>query len=448
MVDKSLPFARESELDANSTRYEIGLAAPCDEELVRYWYSWSAIALASGIFILTIFLSLIMASPKVRRQSFNLYLLYLMIPDFSFSLLCGITCLMNAIHGSYWSHWMCNFQQWYCVWGIGSNCWINAIITWELHKLLKCCQQTKRYTIPPPQRVTCQALTVYLCCAFLGTWGLFEREHFPYHALQSSGLACIPVETDQASSLFFWLVFFPIYSGIPVVYVIYVTVDIWRRRLLPPAGKRRLLALYFGRIVVVFLVMWGPFFLLNFVFALWMPTWVMFFGGIFSHLQGPASAGVSLLKPDIYVAVQDLLHCKCCCFHSPALCDKDQEEVREEFQDVGRSARHVSLSVPPDETSVSTTISCWDRWSEVLQRLTARLCGTSTTRSSDEEFAFSSSMTHISDAMDSGVWPEDDGSYPSEVTHDQQQQDGAVENAPAATTISNTSDQGTMVSRS
>ena len=182
MVDKSLPFARESELDANSTRYEIGLAAPCDEELVRYWYSWSAIALASGIFILTIFLSLIMASPKVRRQSFNLYLLYLMIPDFSFSLLCGITCLMNAIHGSYWSHGMCNFQQWYCVWGIGSNCWINAIITWELHKLLKCCQQTKRYTIPPPQRVTCQALSVYLCCAFLGTWGLFEREHFPYHA--------------------------------------------------------------------------------------------------------------------------------------------------------------------------------------------------------------------------------------------------------------------------
>ena len=256
------------------------------------------------------------------------------------------------------------------------------------------------------------------------------------------------METDQASSLFFWLVFFPIYSGIHVVYVIYVTVDIWRRRLLPPAGKRRLLALYFGRIVVVFLVMWGPFFLLNFVFALWMPTWVMFFGGIFSHLQGPASAGVSLLKPDIYVAVQDFLHCKCGCFHSPALCDKDQEEVREEFQDVGRSARHVSLSVPPDETSVSTTISCWDRWSEVLQRLTARLCGTSTTRSSDEEFAFSSSMTHISDAMDSGVWPEDDGSYPSEVTHDQQQQDGAIENAPAATTISNTSDQGTMVSRS
>ena len=153
---------------------------------------------------------------------------------------------------------------------------------------------------------------MYLYCAFLGSWGLYPGQKFPYHAEQVNGLACLPVEADAQSSVFFWLVMLPLFNGIPTVYVGWVTFDIWRRKLLPPSGKRRLLAIYFGRIVLVFLLMWVPFFLLSFVLLSWMPTVVLFIGGTLSHLQGPASAAVSLLKPDIWLAVKRFFKCQCC----------------------------------------------------------------------------------------------------------------------------------------
>lgn len=74
-----------------------------------------------------------------------------------------------------------------------------------------------------------------------------------------------------------------------------------------------MLVTYFGRIVFVFLVMWGPYFLLNYVLATWLPTWIIFAGGTFSHFQGPASAAVCLLKPDVYFAVKRFIKCQSCC---------------------------------------------------------------------------------------------------------------------------------------
>lgn len=309
--NKGTPPLRESDLTSSSTRYDVNLAAPPDAELRGYWSALAAVALVAGIFTLFIFVAVV-SSRKARRQSFNMYLIYLMIPDFTFSLLCGITCLLNAVNGSYWSHWMCNFQQWYCVWGIGSNCWLNAVITFQLHSLLKCSHQRKRFWAPSRKTVTIQALAVYVYCTFLGTWGLISEKNFPFHAIQIRGLACIPVEADHRSTLFFWLVFMPVFSIIPIGYVLYVCWDVRRRKLLPPSGKRRLLTMYFGRIILVFLLMWGPYFLLNYILATWLPTWVIFAGGLFSHFQGPASACASLLKPDILIAVKCLAKCQCC----------------------------------------------------------------------------------------------------------------------------------------
>ena len=140
--DKGIPRLREWELTEDSTRYEINIAAPSDETLVVHWSIWTGVALFAGIFVLVVFIALII-NPRIRRQPFNCYLLYLMIPDFVFSLSCGVTCLLNTVKGSYWSHTMCNWQQFYVVWGVGSNCWINAIISYQIHNLLKCSQASK-----------------------------------------------------------------------------------------------------------------------------------------------------------------------------------------------------------------------------------------------------------------------------------------------------------------
>jgi hypothetical protein len=96
----------------------------------------------------------------------------------------------------------------------------------------------------------------------------------PHQARLSAGLACLPHEYDTASTIFQWVVFAPLFFLIPTAYSLYVAADVMRRRLLPPQGKKRNLAIYFFRLVVVFLVMWIPSILLLFVAGGHLPAWV------------------------------------------------------------------------------------------------------------------------------------------------------------------------------
>lgn len=323
---KGKPILRRWELNASATRYDVITSAPSDEQLQKYWWAWAFVALVVGITSLIVFLG-IATNKKAMQNPFNLYLLFLAIPDFVFSLSCGITCLLNATNGEYWAAWMCNFQQWYCVFGIGSNAWLNACVTRELYTMLKFSDKRRRYKSPSRRFVSQQALAVYLYMAFLGTWGIMEAPHWPFHSGASGGLACLPIEVDQQSSLFFWLAFFPLFAGIPSIYIVFVTYQVWRRKLLPPTGKRRLLTVYFGRLVVVFYVMWLPTLVILFAFSSFVPPWVHFVGGLWSHLQGAVSAGVSVLKPDIYAAVMAFLTCRSCRDCKPAGGSDEEEET-------------------------------------------------------------------------------------------------------------------------
>ena len=306
---KGRPYIRTWELNENSTRYDIVAAAPSDEILQKYWWSWSAITLSVGSFSLIVCLS-ILSSRKARQNSFNLYIVYLMIPDFIFSLLCFMTCFMNAINGEYWSGWMCNFQQGYAVFGIGANTWLNAVVTYQLHTMLRYSYRRRRYRSPSRATVSIHAAIVYLFCFFLGSWGVYDKQMFPYHSGTYSGLACLPLEVDRASTMFFWFIFFPLFAGIPILYVGYACYDVWRNTLLPPTGKRRLLAVYFARLIIVFLVMWIPTVVVLFVVP--VGPWLSFAGGSWSHLQGFVSAVVSLMKPDIAASFKNLITCNWC----------------------------------------------------------------------------------------------------------------------------------------
>ncbi|CAJ1947289.1 unnamed protein product [Cylindrotheca closterium] len=325
MYDKATPRLRVDELNENSTRYDLAVAAPPDETLVDYWYAWAIITFLSGMFSFVVFLGVV-SSRKTRRQPFNLYLIYLMVPDFLFSLLCAMTCLMNAIHGSYWSHWMCNFQQFYVVFGFGANMWLNGVVCFQLHRMLSFSNGRRRYQMPSRRRVTFHSMAVYSWCLFLASWGIYETPKFPFHSGAVTGLGCLPVETDGASTLFFWLVFFPVFAGIPLVYVMWACFDVYRRNLLPPRGKRRLLFIYYARLVGMFVVMWVPSIVLAFVMPI-SPEY-FFAGGTWSHLQGGVSAVVALMKPDILQAVKRFIKCRC----DDAEVEKD-ERFRQQSED-------------------------------------------------------------------------------------------------------------------
>ena len=297
------------ELNENSTRIEIFAAAPSDAFLIQAWWSWVAVGFLVGILSLIVGISII-TSRNARKNPFNLYLVYLSIPDFSFSCLCGITCLLNAINEEYLSEWMCNFQSWYVVFGIGSNAWINACVTRELHQMLCSSGRFRRYCPPSRGYVTLQALAVYLFNACLGIWGTIDAPNWPFYTEVRTGLACLPIFPDKKSSIYFGAVFLPLFVGLPSFYIIYVTVDVWRRGLLPPSGRRRLLAIYFARLILVFYFMWIPTVIALFMLLGKLSPTTVYLGGLWSHLQGAVSAGVSMLKPDIFAAVKAFVTCQ------------------------------------------------------------------------------------------------------------------------------------------
>jgi hypothetical protein len=274
------PPLRVWELRDNSTRYEHLVAAPSDETLGTMWTAWASITLPIGIFISILFMAII-CSREARKYSFNIYLLSTMLPDIVFSICCSITCMLNAINQLYWSPWMCQFQQWYTVFGIGSNAWLNAVITYQLHTMLQYSHDRRRYIPPTGRSVLVQASAIYAYVGFLGTWGLFLQ---PIGA--PSGLGCLPIDADRRSTIFFWALFLPLFVGIPTVYVLYAGSHILYTQLLPPSGKRRLLTIYFGRLCLVFIIMWIPAFVIMFLATEWLSPWANWVGGTWSHLQG------------------------------------------------------------------------------------------------------------------------------------------------------------------
>ena len=323
------------------SRYDYLLAAPSDHTLRVMWTAWAVIAFIVGIISVTVFLG-ILSNAKARSNSFNFYILFLAFPDFFLSLCCAVTCTLNAVKGEYWSHLQCNFQSFYVVFAISANTWLNAVLAHQLHKMLHFSHCRRRYHPPSRRTVAQQAAVVYVYCTILGLFCLIDQPWFPFHTRASSGMACVPVEIDKRSSLFFWLVFFPLFVGIPIVYITWVCYDIYHRQLMPPTPDKRYMFIYYGRIILVFFIMWLPTLVLGFLLSSWLPPWGFWAGGTWSHMQGAVSSLVSLMKPDIFRAVRKFVTCQW--WHGGNDNDDDDDDAEDEHDN---NNNNVSNNAPP-----------------------------------------------------------------------------------------------------
>ena len=75
---------RQWELTRHSTRYDRLQAAPSDEQLETMWLVWIVVSSVVAIGVGTVLLGLL-ADRKARQNPFNLYLVFLMVPDVLFS---------------------------------------------------------------------------------------------------------------------------------------------------------------------------------------------------------------------------------------------------------------------------------------------------------------------------------------------------------------------------
>jgi hypothetical protein len=308
------PVVEEWEIDSSSSRYEYPKVWPSQHQLHIEFSILASVnavtATAVGLLIIALVRYQRRARANGTNSSFNTYLLFIAMPDFLVSFLCCITCALSAPRDAFYSEWMCGFQSFYLNWAFISNAWLNGVIVYQIHTMLRHSNVRRRYRPPTERRVAEHAAAVY---TYALLWGLacgFNMDFLPHSSHLYYGFACMPMEYSRASTLFFWLVYLPFSLGIPVCFAAYVVGDIWYHKLLPPTGKRRRLSMFLLRLAVLYFAVWLPFLILfllgNFIVINPLIHWI---GAVISHLQGLLSAMFCLTNGEIGKAFLEVVTC-------------------------------------------------------------------------------------------------------------------------------------------
>lgn len=248
------PEVRVSDLNETSSVYDIMVAAPDDNEINIMWLLQSITAGMLACFVGIIFIAMV-TDQRLFKSPFNLYISFSMFADVFFMISLAISNSTNYSR-RHVTRGQCNFQMWYSQWSLVATCWINVVMAREVHKLLRASKVRRRYSPPQPRTVVLQSLVIYALAATV--CGLPFIEFLPLKPRLVHGFVCLPYEYSLASSLFQHLVYVQLQIGIPLIFVIYVAVDIIHNQLLPKRGRRRELGLYFCRICFVFIVCMTP----------------------------------------------------------------------------------------------------------------------------------------------------------------------------------------------
>lgn len=240
----------------------------------------------------------ILSSAKTRVRSYNIYLIALAIPDLAYNILV-ITIGAKALSGR--DHISCSAMNSVGYFYMAANIYLNAVIAYMVHMLLRNSKQRKRTSPPSGKLISKQIAAVYSLATCFGIWGMFSvcRGAIDYTADEHTRQIVVTL-TMLALAL------------LPFVYLAFVCFDVWRNDLLPRSGRTRVLSLYFLKIVMTFILFWTPaILLLNLE-----PLNTTAAGGMhyaawyLSSIQGIVATIVAMLKPDVRKAVVQLATCK------------------------------------------------------------------------------------------------------------------------------------------
>jgi len=282
------------------------------------WLMYSVGSLIGFLGALTIFLA-ILFDKRLRKQPFKIYILFLVLTDTLFSFLC-LQCFWNWAAGSWvGGDLFCDAQSWYVTFGFGGSMYMNALIALKIRNMLVMGLAGRSYSPPPIPQVILESCGLYCWTAFIASWIFIDA--IPVRAVPIAGIACFAADTNFTSLMFFWLVYVVVFAGLPVVVIAGIIVELlYCKKILKrmklgnntkDAKAALALAKFFGKLLVVFVVMWIPAIAGVWVFGGEGATpWLTAVGGMWSHFQGAVSAYFYTEDAEILQAVKNLLKCK------------------------------------------------------------------------------------------------------------------------------------------
>ncbi len=121
-------------------------------------------------------------------------------------------------------------QAFYVVFGFSSSMWMNALVSSELHSIIVSSTSMARlndFKKPSLRRILTKVSVVYAISLFIASW--MQVDFIPLRASPAAGMACLPMQYNVESEVFFWLVFINLILLMPLGVVLFVIWDIYRK---------------------------------------------------------------------------------------------------------------------------------------------------------------------------------------------------------------------------
>jgi len=260
-------------------------------------------------------MSFMLLSDETRKSGFNVYMIFLILPDALINGTFAIDLFIAAFFNKGFTTYIgCLARVEIAIFNSLVNMYLNAFVAYEVYSLAAGSSRGIRKNPPSLQKVYTQILFVYVLSALCATWNTLDVRWSPSgtHALEGCTweygspeggffLASVALAVGFATVL------------LPTAFVIYFSYQIWKQKLLPISGRTRDVALYFMRILVIFF----SFYFMKFTLLALIPPFVTPYSNLYfclwkiqditTVLQCLVTLYFAMTKVDIRNAVFELL---------------------------------------------------------------------------------------------------------------------------------------------
>jgi len=282
----------------NGTHYQDGPdTSPIDHR--NFFISIVILAAVSAISCAVVIGS-VLWSKKASASGFNLYLIFLLIPDLLFNIRQCIVNILILKAGVFPLKYHCMIGAFTTVSYVMINLWMNVLIAHEVYQMLQHSHQAKRYKPSSPRIVFCRVSIVYIISIIFSMLTLFNT---PLIDGRLDSKNCIPTFFGSGFESFIARYAINVLAHfLPCIYLIYIAVIVRKNNLLPPGGKSRFLALFFFRVAIITVCFTATGLMVILVDSLYIFL-------VITIIQGILVSLTSLQKEDIYAAVKDTFFC-------------------------------------------------------------------------------------------------------------------------------------------
>ncbi len=268
----------------------------------RWIYIAATIVAGSSFIVSALVCSAILWSPKTRTIGFNLYLVALILPD----VIVNLTDLIIRCIGLSEDKTMVMISYFGCVFNtsihtyyILTNVWTSALICKEVHQLLVKSNNAKKFILSP--RTVIKRVLILNCFLILGVLAMYAI--VPLFGIKIGKALCLYIW--QEGTFLFLIILSCFTINLPIIYILYIAVDVYRKNLLPTTDQSRFIATFFIRTSI-----------LTTIFTVVVSLLIIIVGDETNHLfdftksgQGLIIAGFSMMKPDIRRSVLHFVSC-------------------------------------------------------------------------------------------------------------------------------------------